>query len=241
MVVILESSGEIDEDKNGFSKPIEQILDSHGVEYETISLKSESEKLIRFEKKIISEHIPIIISGGFVELTSEEEWFLIGRRIINNIVKNENPMLGICFGAQMIFSCFYPDDIIMNQVGEIGTINLNLYNMDKLFDKYDKKNFFVFHFDGMRYSAMHDKILPIGLERINNFEIYQAYKIKGCQIYGVQFHPEFNKESFKNLLIANKKIIESKYYRNLESIIIESQENYFVNNIIIDFIYEVRT
>jgi GMP synthase (glutamine-hydrolysing) len=143
-----------------------------------------------------------IISGSHAYVTDNLDWCLALEDWTKGIIKHQIPLLGICFGHQVIAKAmggvvdFHPIGL------EIGTKEIELLpscENDPLFIGLPGR--FKVH---LFHSQSVIQLPPdaIVLAR-NQFEPHQAFRI-GKNAWGVQFHPEANsaatKSYIKNLL-----------------------------------------
>lgn len=205
-VIVIGSEEAIDSVGNTFTAPIELILKSNSFPYRTIQLPVLAEWLKLHSRTIIEEKVPVIISGSFVDLHSREKWKINLESFVHDAIEAESPLLGICFGAQLIFKSLYPGDIILNSAAEIGDVYPAVERArDGFFGIRDGHSYYSFHFDGMALDAHQSKVIEcIAKCSIGDKEIYEAFCLKGKPIYGVQFHPEFNHEQFVQLVATNE-------------------------------------
>ncbi len=141
----------------------------------------------------------IIITGSHAMVTDNKKWSVKIEKWIPKLIEKNIPVLGICYGHQLIAKALngYVD---YNREGEkIGTIQIKLTKEaenDFLFSKLPKKFFVNISHSQSVFSLPDDaKILA---KDSNNF-VY-AYKI-GDNVWGIQFHPEFDKNIMKEYLL----------------------------------------
>ncbi len=193
-ITVLEGPGSINSEGAGFGRPLENILRKINVNVKKICLEKEIQMLEKIQNNLIEKNIPIIISGSFYDLKSDVEWYRIFTKILSNLILNKVPMLGICFGSQVIFECMYPGCLVYGGVSEKGIVSFSFEeNEHYIFSGLENEQFFTLHSDGIIYSHLHAELItPIALSVVSGKKIYQAYKVNNSQIYGIQFHPEFD-------------------------------------------------
>lgn len=117
-------------------------------------------------------------------------------------LKGQLPLLGVCFGAQYMAQ-HHGGEVTSSNTREFGRANLTFIKSDDtLFhDIEEHSQVWMSHSDSI-------KDLPDNFECIaSTFEVKNAaYKIKGEQTYGIQFHPEVyhstdGKQLLENFLI----------------------------------------
>tara|TARA_B100001121_G_scaffold74812_1_gene66292 strand:- start:307 stop:918 length:612 start_codon:yes stop_codon:yes gene_type:complete len=123
-------------------------------------------------------------------------------KLIKFGIKNKIPILGVCRGMQVI-NFFYKGSQ-KKLKGHMRTRH-DIYFEDKLFNK-KKLNVNSFHNYGIPKNLLAKCLLPIGLDKSKNIEIFEHDK---KNIFGIMFHPEREKNySFLKKLI--KKILNKK-------------------------------
>ncbi|WP_024955665.1 glutamine amidotransferase [Sulfurospirillum arcachonense] len=132
----------------------------------------------------------IIITGSAAMATDELPWSIQIEKWIPTIMKNEVPLLGICYGHQLLAKSmngvvdYHPNGM------EIGTTDITLNQhakTDQLF--HNLPNNFQVH-------TIHSQTvltLPKNATLLasNKHDQHHAFKI-GKNAWGVQFHPEYN-------------------------------------------------
>lgn len=126
----------------------------------------------------------IIISGSQRKL-AEIGTFELYSNVAELIKGCEKPVLGICFGHQLIAKAFYEDIVPMGQKIE-GYYMVKRVNHDELFEGLPDKFLVMEGHEEMVKSLPYEFIL---LGESPNCPI-EAMKHRILPIYGVQFHPE---------------------------------------------------
>lgn len=135
----------------------------------------------------------IIITGSPAYLTDLDPWNFEAARYILKAHQQRLPLLGVCYGHQLIAWAmggaigFHPNG------REIGTVALNLTEeakTDKIFEHLPHS---------FKANASHQQSvlrLPKSAVRLasNDFEPNHGFRI-GESTWGVQFHPEFSKQA----------------------------------------------
>lgn len=131
-----------------------------------------------------------VISGSYHMVTENLDWSLKLEEWVRQAIARKIPLLGICYGHQLIAKAtggevgFHPQGV------EIGTVKIHKTNhasSDKLFAQLPLS--FAAH--AVHYQSVLK--LPANAIRLaeNSFEPNHAFRIGDCA-WGVQFHPEFN-------------------------------------------------
>lgn len=137
-----------------------------------------------------NELLGCVITGSHSMVTDSDPWIQETRQWIQDAVEFGIPMLGICFGHQLMADAlggragFHPDGL------EIGTVDIRLTaekDDDPLFK--DMPDTFPAHVTHSQ-SALE---LPPGAAVLaaSDHEAHQAFRV-GKHAWGVQFHPEFD-------------------------------------------------
>ena len=184
--------------------------------YEIVKNKISQIKIVNiYENSLptISEDSVWIILGSRYSVYDEIEWINLFERHIQRGIDNRVPMLGICFGHQIIGSAIGAS-VVNNESGwEIGSSTVSLTESGKkspLFKGFED-NFSV-------YESHHDTVikLPENLDILAQNEYgLQSFSYDDL-IFGVQFHPEFSFEVMKAYYAARMNKIDNnkKYYVN---------------------------
>ncbi len=139
-----------------------------------------------------------IISGSHAYVTDRLHWCLRLEDWTKKIIDHQIPLLGICFGHQVIAKAM--DGIVdFHPMGlEIGTREIELLpscNHDPLFMGLpDRFKVHLFHSQSVIQLPPRATLLAR-----NEFEPHQAFRI-GKNAWGVQFHPEANSDATKGYI-----------------------------------------
>ncbi len=141
----------------------------------------------------------VIITGAHCMVTDNLLWSLAIEAWIPSLIKSGVPLLGICYGHQLLGRAmgglvdFHP------QGKEVGTVDLELTeagSRDLLFNKLPQQ------FPAHATHAQSVLTLPPGaiLLAKNMFEPHHAFRIGPCA-WGVQFHPEYNAKVMREYVV----------------------------------------
>ena len=120
--------------------------------------------------------------------------------INENLIRlSEIPILGICYGSQLI-ARIYGEEIEKKEIGEFGKQDIIIYdneNNNLLFDIPNKLSVWMSHSDTI---TTNNNIRVLSKTENN---IIASYKVKNKSIYGIQYHPEVSHTQFDQKKISN--------------------------------------
>jgi len=138
----------------------------------------------------VEEVAGIIITGSHSMITDNEEWMLNISNWIKLFLDESIPILGVCFGHQLLAKTFGGEVGYHPGGKEFGMTEINLTaegKRDKLIGVLPEKF--------LSYVAHSQTVLslPPGAVLLaqNDFEKHHAFCLNN-HIWGIQFHPEFN-------------------------------------------------
>lgn len=167
------------------TKEIVKVLDEAGFKNKTVAMR---DLLLRD----YNDFSGIIISGAPLLLTEVDVSYHLNK--FEFIKKLSIPLLGICFGHQIIGLLFGSKIMKGKEVREEQDIEAVVPN--KLFRGLDRTCSFTE--DHCEYIDLPDNFIL--LAKSNTCEV-EAMKHKDKEIYGVQFHPEVSDENGRKLLV----------------------------------------
>ncbi|MDR2635617.1 MAG: glutamine amidotransferase [Campylobacteraceae bacterium] len=148
----------------------------------------------------------IIITGSHDMVTDRFDWIEKSSQWLMEAAKNSVPILGICFGHQLLAQTF--GGVVDNHPDgpEIGTVSVNLHEeakTDAIFK--DLPETFLAH---ATHTQSVLKLPPNALLLASNcYESCHAFRI-GSNIWGVQFHPEHDTNIIKEYVHAQMEDIK---------------------------------
>jgi len=164
-----------------------------------------------------------IITGSKYSVYDNAVWISDLKEIINKIIESKKPILGICFGHQLLASCL-GGKVEKNIHGwELGSYQISLTKNGKTNPLFNN-----IHNNDIVYQSHQDVVSSLPLEAVE-----LAYTTKANQsfcfddfLYGVQFHPEFSYDVTRKLMdlrikkgikIDNDKLLKSENGKNILS------------------------
>lgn len=142
----------------------------------------------------------VVITGAHCMVTDNLPWSLAVEAWIPMLVESEIPLLGICYGHQLLGRAMGGRVDFHPRGKEVGTVAVRLRpesRNDRLFGNLPHK--FPAH-------ATHSQsVLTLPPEAVllaeNDFETHHAFRIGSCA-WGVQFHPEYDSRVMKDYVAA---------------------------------------
>lgn len=144
----------------------------------------------------------VVVTGSHAMVTDAPDWSEHLARWIVRVVERHIPFLGICYGHQLLAHAFG------GQVGdhpegmEIGTVDIQLLpegRKDRLFSVLPDT------FAGHTIHTQSVLRLPAGAVVLaqNAYEPHHGFRIGPCA-WGVQFHPEYNRDIMRAYVSAQR-------------------------------------
>jgi len=158
-----------------------------------LGLPEEHIRLVRVEE---GEKLPrpeecgaVVITGSHAMVTDNLPWSVALAQWLPEVVERGIPLLGVCYGHQLLAAATGGRVDYHPQGSEIGTVSIELLPEaadDQLFRGLPPS------FPVQAYHSQSVRTLPPGaiLLARNNFEPHHAFRIGACA-WGVQFHPEY--------------------------------------------------
>ncbi len=143
----------------------------------------------------------VLVTGSAAEVADREDWSEALGAWLQDAVHAGTPVLGICFGHQLLAEAlgghlaYHPGGL---EVGTVAVQRLPAAVGDPLFDAMPVA------FPAQQAHRQSVRRLPPGavaLARSAN-EPVQAFRVGNCA-WGVQFHPEFNGQTMRDYLARN--------------------------------------
>jgi len=161
----------------------------------------------------IEECKGVIITGSHTMVTQEFSWSLTIEKFIHTLYENNIPLLGICYGHQLIAKSL-GGEVDYNENGmELGCVSIQTQEeaQNDLIFKNLPKSFDVFTVHAQSIVRLPPKAINLAF---NDFENTHAFKIEPCT-WGVQFHPEFDENIMKSYIYETSKMKDAdEFYKS---------------------------
>lgn len=161
----------------------------------------------------------LVVMGGSMGVHDEKKfpWLLEEKRFIEQAIKADKIMLGICLGAQLI-AIVLGAKVYKNRYKEIGWYPVSLTEDAKGSKAFlgFKDRFIAFHWHGDTFD------IPSGAKQIAKSEVCknQAFEYNE-KVFGLQFHLESTHESIKSLSKnCASELVKDKYIQTKEELLL---------------------
>jgi GMP synthase (glutamine-hydrolysing) len=146
-----------------------------------------------------------VITGSSSSVTERAPWMLRAEALVREVVAAQRPLLGICFGHQMIAQAL-GGEVTRNPRGrEIGAMRVERLVDDDLFAGLPR----TFDVHGTHVDSV--ARVPPGAEVLATTprDPVAAFRV-GARVRAVQFHPEFDADVMRGYLLARGDLIRSE-------------------------------
>jgi GMP synthase (glutamine-hydrolysing) len=142
----------------------------------------------------------VVITGAHCMVTENLSWSLAIEAWIPSLVQAEVPLLGICYGHQLLGRAMQGQVDYHPEGKEVGTVSVRRRpgsNDDPLFAHLPER------FPAHATHAQSVLTLPPGAVLLaeNDFEPHHAFRVGRCA-WGVQFHPEYDLNIMGDYIMA---------------------------------------
>lgn len=143
----------------------------------------------------------VILSGSRTCILDSSPWVRELMRFVRRVDEAKIPMLGVCYGHQIIARSFGGDSCVrVSPTPEIGWVKIRRTGDNPVLEGLPSKfHSFQSHFEEV-CKAPPGFVVTAGTERCP----IQAYYVEGKPIFGVQFHPERNAEEGQKSIDSKK-------------------------------------
>lgn len=142
----------------------------------------------------------VVVTGSHSMVSDREPWSETAAAWLRDTVAAEVPVLGICYGHQLLAHALGGEVGYHPQGIELGTVPVSLHEAaqdDPLFAGLPTQ------FDAQAAHRQSVQRLPDGATLLagNHFEPHHAFRF-GTRAWGVQFHPEFGEAATRAYLVT---------------------------------------
>ena len=189
-IIILDCGPSLEDVSREFGQSPEwiiSVLENTGCEFDWI-------KSYRGETMNSSSGDAWIITGSPQSVYDEEDWMLQLEENIRGAFECKKPVLGICFGHQLIAKSFGGRVEINPNGWELGSYSIKLTAHGKKSSLFNNMEEEVIVYESHQDSVT---VIPDGaVELAYNQKCIQAFQLHDT-LYSVQFHPEFSWDIMK--------------------------------------------
>lgn len=149
-----------------------------------------------------SQFSGFIVTGSASSVTERAAWMLRVERYLAGVVESEQPVLGICFGHQLLGQAL-GGLVEQNPRGrEMGTVELEIVADDPLLDRNSQPSLAqTTHVDSVTVLPRAARVLAA-----TALEPHAALRF-GPRAWGVQFHPEFDAEVMREYVETRAELL----------------------------------
>jgi GMP synthase (glutamine-hydrolysing) len=146
-----------------------------------------------------------VLSGSSSSVTERAGWMLRVEELVREIAAARVPLLGICFGHQLMAQAL-GGEVRKNPLGrEIGTVRVERVADDAMFAGLPRS----FDVNATHVDAV--TALPPGAEVLATTALDPRASFRvGPRIRAVQFHPEFDADVIREYLLARAQLIRAE-------------------------------
>jgi len=201
-----------------------------GIEREVLKVGIEAEYFEPLCPEVfgrVDEFTHLIISGSESSAMDESFWTEELTRLIQLFVEKDLKILGICYGHQFLARALCGKECLYKlPVPEYGYSKISIKE-NRLFQNIKNPVVLQLHYDAVRNLSDDFKIIA------ENSTSVQAFQYKEMDVFGVQFHPEFDQTMAHYFLEEARKSDPAfpTFYRNeLKDENILAQNGLFIRN-----------
>jgi GMP synthase (glutamine-hydrolysing) len=187
-----------------FNDGIQREVDATGIEVEFVLPHQED----LFNR--IDDFTHLIISGSEASAKDDMEWTDELTELINVFIEKEKMILAVCYGHQFLARALCGKDCVYKlPLPEYGYTRVKLKD-HKLFKNISSPICLQLHYDAVQKLSDDFEVIA------ENETCIQAIQYKGMDVYGLQFHPEFDARAAKHFLAEAEKADADfpNFYRN---------------------------
>ena len=174
-----------------------------------------------------------IITGSHAMVSQELEWSVKLEKYIQKIAKKQIPLLGICYGHQLIAKALGGKSNFNPKGKEIGKVTIKISKNgldDPLFKNFPKIfNAFETHYQSVIQLPHKAVVLASNMK-----DKHQAVRFTN-KIWGVQFHPEFDKNVMNEYIVNQEKSLKNLDF-NINKLLNNIEECKTSHKILLNFL-----
>jgi len=165
----------------------------------------------------LQDYDAVVITGSSASVTEPPVWLDGLEQVVRDCARDRRPLLGVCFGHQVIASALYGRDAVTTRHRiEVGWQGITMPAPDPLFAGLEEGfSVFVSHYDEVR----EDLEGPIWTAQ-SELCATHGLRIPGLPIWGIQFHAEMPMAEAV-ALIRTRSVSKPEHYPDPEKIIAE--------------------
>lgn len=209
-----------------FEEMTKRGLDSSGAKVLTIDA-CKGEELPAPEKCL-----GVVITGAHCMVTDNLSWSLAIEAWIPALVRAKIPLLGICYGHQLLGRAMGGQVDFHPSGREVGTVEIRktaASRVDPLFKNLPER---------FQAHATHaQSVLALPSESLllaeNDFEPHHAFRIGHCA-WGVQFHPEYDSHIMRDYVLKQEDLL-TKAGQDVAALLSEVGETPAANSLLSNF------
>lgn len=146
----------------------------------------------------------VIISGSPASVTDELPWMRKAEEQLQRLVKTETPVLGICFGHQLLASALGGKVAVNPRGREMGSVRLTVTKSDDVIGPAGAFSVNATHVDSVVALSPGAQVLAHTEQ-----EPHAALRFTP-NVWGVQFHPEIDGWAMAEYFEARKKLLHAE-------------------------------
>jgi GMP synthase (glutamine-hydrolysing) len=181
----------------------------------------------------IKECAGVIITGSHAMVSDELAWSIKLEKYLVDLQKDQIPILGICYGHQLLAKALGGESKDNPKGKEVGTAVISFTCKDcddRLFSTVPTT------FWAHTTHAQTAEVLPPGSVSFASSRLDNNHIVKFAKnVWGVQFHPEFDEEIMKEYIKAQKEILK-KEGMNVQKLLEAVKPTPWANSVLDNFI-----